>query len=233
MNKWLKHGQNWLLPRSCLICFGEAGRFNVCPHCVSILPRIARACEGCGIPLASGRLCAPCLDRPRLLNQVCIPYRYEAPLSGLILQLKFHHRVEVASLLADLLLQQLPAPGPRPTAIVPVPLHAARLRRRGFNQALEISRPLGRALGVPLAPRLATRCRNTTAQSSLGDPAARRSNLRGAFVVDANNVAGIEHVVIVDDVVTTGATARELARALNSAGVTRIDLWSVARAASP
>lgn len=231
MNNWLKHGHEWLIPRSCVLCSAEARRLDLCRRCVSVLPRIAHGCTGCGIPIASGRLCAACLRRPHLFQRVCIPYRYEPPLSSLILRLKFRRRIEIAAPLGGLLLQSVGAlPAPPPDVIVPVPLHTARLRQRGFNQALEIARPLSVALGLPLAPRLVRRLRNTAAQSSLDDSAARRRNVRGAFEVDRRGCARITHVAIVDDVVTTGATVTEIARALRRAGIVRVDLWSLARA---
>jgi ComF family protein len=115
-----------------------------------------------------------------------------------------------------------------PQALVPVPLHTARLGRRGYNQALELARPLARAFAIPVLPELMHRIRATTAQTELGAD-ARRSNVRGAFAVTAG-VAVPAHVVLVDDTMTTGATIAECARALRSAGCTRIDVWVAARA---
>ena len=230
MNNWLKHCQDWLLPRSCVLCAGDAGTLDLCRWCFSALPRIVHGCEGCGIPIASGDLCAACLHGPSLFDRVCIPYRYEPPLSSLILRLKFQRRVEMAAPLGAVLVDSMRArPAPPPDVIVPVPLHAARLRQRGFNQALEIARPLSKSLGLPLAPRLVKRLRDTAAQSSLADPVARRGNVRGAFEVNKERCARIAHAAIVDDVVTTGATVNEIARTLRRAGIARVDLWSLAR----
>ena len=234
MNRWFRISHEWLCPRRCVLCASDARTLDLCPRCITVLPRIMRGCEACGISLSSGRLCAGCLNRPRRLGQVCIPYRYEPPLSSLILRLKFHRRLEAATPLGGILLERVRTLAmPRPDVILPVPLHPARLRQRGFNQALEIARPLAEGLGVPLAPGLASRRRNTAAQSSLANAPARRRNVRDAFEVDFKRAAPPEHVAIVDDVVTTGATVTELARALKRAGVYRVDLWSVARAAPP
>src|SRR5690606_29209375 len=129
-------------------------------------------------------------------------------------------------LLAHLLVQAC-VDAPRPQAVVPVPLHCARLRRRGYDQALELARPLAHALALPLQPRLLQRVRATAPQSELS-AAARRRNLRDAFVVAAD-AAPPAHVVLVDDVMTTGATLHAAARALRHAGVARVDAWVCAR----
>jgi len=115
-----------------------------------------------------------------------------------------------------------------PNAIVPVPLHPTRLRERGYNQALELAKPLAREFGLVLAPGLLRRTRATAAQSDL-DAVARRNNLRGAFEVDTNHAAPA-HVALLDDVMTTGTTLREAARTLKRAGVARVDVWVLARA---
>ena len=115
---------------------------------------------------------------------------------------------------------------PLPARLVPVPLHRNRLRRRGYNQAVELARPLGRALGLPVAPRLCRRQRPTPAQAELTG-SDRRRNVRGAFAVAAPVP---RHVAIVDDVVTTGSTVGELARVLRRAGAERVEVWAVARA---
>jgi ComF family protein len=115
--------------------------------------------------------------------------------------------------------------------ILPVPLHRARLRQRGFNQALELARPLGRSLGVPVRHGLLLRARATAAQSEL-DAAARRRNVRGAFAVHAG-AALPSHVAVLDDVMTTGATLAECVRALKRAGAQRVDVWALARAPAP
>jgi ComF family protein len=155
------------------------------------------------------------------------PYRYAAPLDRLIPALKFGGKLAHARLLGELLAEELAASGARrPELILPVPLHARRLRERGYNQALELARPVARALGLPLETRACTRLRATAAQSGL-DLKARRANLRGAFAVPA---LGVKHVAVLDDVVTSGSTVAELARALARAGVERVDVWAVARA---
>ena len=114
---------------------------------------------------------------------------------------------------------------------MPVPLHASRLRERGYNQALELAKPLARALRIPLAEGVLSRTKPTAAQTIL-DAKTRRKNLRGAFVVNESLRAKIEatHIALIDDVMTTGATLRECTRVLKRAGVARVDVWALARA---
>ncbi|HEY0504336.1 MAG TPA: ComF family protein, partial [Lysobacter sp.] len=151
---------------------------------------------------------------------------YAAPIDRLLLRFKFHHHLAAGGLLAQLMAQAL-ASAPRPDALMAVPLHRARLRRRGYDQALELARPLARALQLPLRDDLLRRVRATPAQSRL-DAGARRRNLRDAFAVRG----GVElpaHVALVDDVMTTGATVHAAAAALHRAGVARVDAWVCAR----
>jgi ComF family protein len=141
--------------------------------------------------------------------------------------LKFHRRLEAAPLLGALLAGAVMRSGePLPELIVPVPMSHARLRQRGYNQALELARPVSRQLGIPLDWQSCRRARHTPAQTSL-KARERRKNMRGAFVVQRGLPS---HVAILDDVITTGATATELALALKRSGVARVEVWACARA---
>jgi ComF family protein len=111
--------------------------------------------------------------------------------------------------------------------LIPVPLHPVRLRERGFNQALELARPLSQRLHLPLEPHVVQRCRHTRSQSELSG-SARRQNMRHAFRLIAP--LPYQHVALIDDVVTTGSTLNELARTLRQSGVKTIQIWAVARA---
>jgi len=150
------------------------------------------------------------------------------PVDYLIKRLKFGHQLSHAKVLGTLLAQHLSQQEIGGVdAILPVPLHRARLRKRGFNQALELARELSRVLDIPIFKGV-KRVVNTTAQT-LVKGEDRATNLSGAFAIKS----GIElprHVAIVDDVITTGSTGNELARALKQAGVANVSLWAVARA---
>ncbi|QSX79223.1 ComF family protein [Agrilutibacter solisilvae] len=239
---WLRQDAARLLwPRHCLVC-GEPGLdgLDLCGPCAAQLPWNRSACSGCALPLAQAGLCGSCLRRrsPRRrrppLDAVHAACLYASPVDRLLLRFKFHRDLAAGALLAQLMADAFAPLAPvtgvvagAMPVLVPVPLHRARLRRRGYDQALELARPLSRALGLPLEEALLTRVRATGPQSEL--PAVqRRGNLRGAFGVPAAGRLPA-HVVLVDDVMTTGATLQAAAQALRRAGVPRVDAWICAR----
>jgi len=161
--------------------------------------------------------------------------RYAPPADELIRDLKYRGILPHARVLGVLLAQAAEKSGALlPRLLVPVPLHDARLRERGFNQAAAIARYAGRMLGIPFAPRALERLRDTPSQTSLSME-QRHRNVRGAFVINGSRarlrLLGAGHVAVVDDVMTTGSTLKESKSLLLESGVTRVDLWSVARAA--
>lgn len=175
-----------------------------------------------------GETCGHCRRRRRIFDAAFVPYRYEFPLVELIHRLKYGGQIAIGRIVGTLLARRLAEQGrPRVDAIVPVPLHAARESKRGYNQAREIAMFAAELLGVPMEDRLVRRQRATVEQTLL-PAAARRRNLRGAFEVRAASVP--LRVAIVDDVLTTGATAGALALALKRAGCRQVEVWAVARA---
>ena len=227
--------QRAFLPRHCLLC-GLAGtrERDLCAGCRDDLERNRRCCPRCALPLhAPAPLCGECLRQAPPFAAAFAPYVYGHPLDLLVGKLKFGHSLAAGRVLAELWLDAVAEAAPAlPDLLVPVPLHAARLRERGYNQALELARPLARVLRIRLAPDLLERQLATPAQASL-DAAVRRRNLRGAFTfVPAALPGGAipAHVALVDDVMTTGATLRECARVLRRAGIARVDVWVFARA---
>jgi len=175
-------------------------------------------------------LCGACLRRPPAFDAATALLHYRAPADYLIQRLKFSGELAVASLLADLLADKIAArTAPLPDLLIPVPLHPTRLRTRGFNQATELTRPLGRRLAVPVDHRLCQRDRPTEPQS-LTPLRQRRRNLHGAFSMRSKQPVN-SHVAIIDDVLTTGHTADELARVLRCAGVVQVEVWVIARSA--
>lgn len=190
------------------------------------------ACDTCGLPLrvASGDLrCDACRRAPPPLTRVVAPFLYGPPLDRWLPRFKFHHDLAAGRLLSQLMLEACAA-APRPDALVPVPLHRSRLRSRGYDQALELAKPLARALALPLRTDLLVRTRATSAQSSL-HAAQRHRNLRGAFAVMSAwaDQPLPAHVALIDDVMTTGATLHAAAQALLEAGTARVDAWTCAR----
>ena len=220
--------QRFVLPYRCLLC-GASGAdgLDLCRDCAAELPRNRSCCARCALPLAeSAALCGQCQRRPPPWDAAFVPFRYAWPLDRLESRFKFGGDLAAGRVLSTLWAQQLD--GASPAAIVPVPLHRARLRQRGYNQSLELARPLAKALGVPLQPGWLRRLRATTAQTELG-ALARRRNLRGAFAAKSG-VAWPGRVILLDDVMTTGATLTECSRVLRRAGVQHIDVWALARA---
>lgn len=230
---WLESLHWAAFPARCALC-GAAGltRREICRGCRDDLPWQQQACDRCGerLPGAGGPgapVCGRCRRRPPPFDRTRAVFAYEAPVSHLLREFKFRGRLPNGRLLGDLMAGALAAhTGPLPDRVVPVPLHPARQRRRGFNQAMELARPVADRLGVPLAPSLCRRVRNTMPQSELGG-SQRRGNVRRAFAVTA---PAPPHVAIVDDVMTSTSTAAALATSLRRAGARRIEVWVCARA---
>jgi ComF family protein len=197
-------------------------------------------CCLCGFPGASADLdlCAICrddlpwLDEP--MPQTVVAMRFAPPADDMIRELKYQGVFANARVLGVLLAQVVDERATElPRLLVPVPLHSARLRERGFNQAAALARYAGRRLGVPCAPDVVRRLRDTPSQTSLGMP-ERHRNVRGAFAVNGaralRRLLAAGHVAIVDDVITTGSTVAELKGLLLAAGVRKVTVWAVARA---
>jgi ComF family protein len=198
-------------PRCCLCGFeGQAPDKDLCRFCEADLPWDRDQREGCVTAL-----------------------RFEPPADELVRQLKYANALPRARVLGELLAQRVrDAQVMLPSLLVPVPLHAARLRERGFNQALAIARYAGRSLGIPQARNSVRRVRDTPSQTGLGLD-ERRRNVQGAFAVTGNRarrrLRESGHVAVVDDVMTTGSTLAELKALLLREGLARVDLWAVAR----
>lgn len=224
--------QRWLLPLRCLLCGapGEHGA-DLCADCAAELPRNRSCCARCALPLAMpAALCGECQRHPPPWDAAWAPFRYGWPLDRLESRFKFGRDLAAGRVLSTLWRRE-PCPIDLPQLLLAVPLHRSRLRQRGYNQALELARPLARAWHIPLRHDVLQRERVTKAQTEL-DAASRRRNVRGAFKLPAD-IALPQHVAILDDVMTTGATLTECARVLKRAGVQRVDAWTLARAPSP
>lgn len=230
-NKWSRIIQNWLYPPTCLLCGdpGERER-DLCEACAASLPHILTACPRCAMPLelSKPQLCGQCQGNPPSFDAAHAALHYEEPVRHLVVSLKFGARYPSARLLGALLADSLEnRASAYPEAIIPVPLHASRYRKRGFNQSIEIARVVSQRLNIPLDLKACRRIRATTAQSSL-TARARRKNLHQAFA--CQSALPYRHVAILDDVLTTGTTANEVAKTLRQAGVEMVEVWACARA---
>jgi ComF family protein len=174
-----------------------------------------------------GSLCADCRREPPPLVQMRAPLRYAEPTSQMIHRLKYEGSFALARPLAEILVAGWPAWAQPPDLIIPIPLHAHRRRQRGFNQSELLARPLSRSLGLPCDAAALQRIRHTAPQVGLG-PEARAENVRDAFQAVPERVGG-RAVVLVDDVLTTGATMSAAARALLAAGATAVSAYCLAR----
>jgi ComF family protein len=194
---------NAAMGQDCALCLGRAGAGLVCAACAESLPHDELESPG-----------------------VSAAFAYRFPVDRLVQRFKFSGDLAIGRWLASALAEHVRGE-PVPDLLVAPPLTAARLRERGFNQSVEIARVVGRALGIPHARHGVRKVRETTPQQGLGR-GARQANLRGAFECDLA-LDGMR-VAIVDDVLTTGATAAHLAGALRVAGAREVAVWAVARA---
>ncbi|MES0874874.1 ComF family protein [Sinimarinibacterium thermocellulolyticum] len=216
-----------LLPQRCRRCEAGTGGPLLCEPCVLDLPWNDAACARCALPMTAPGICPACLHRAPRFDAAWAAFRLQPPIQHGVHALKYHADFGQARLLGELMARRLQArDAPLPELLVPVPLHPLRLMRRGYNQAAEIARVIARACSIALDLDGARRVRRT--EDQIGQSrAARRRNMRGAFVV-RTDLAG-RHVALVDDVMTTGATFDELARACRAAGAVRIEAWAAAR----
>ncbi|MDX9685523.1 ComF family protein [Pseudomonas protegens] len=229
---WLKNNQ------TCLLCDEPSdSALALCAPCLDELPWLGAQCSVCALPLPGpGLTCGQCLQEPPAFQRVIAPWRYDFPVDSLISRFKHHEKWPFGRLMAELLGQFLhyrfDEGLPRPDCLLPVPLSRRRLRQRGFNQAGMLAQWLGASLQLVVQPELLLRTQDTPAQQGL-DARARQRNLRQAFALaDQAQVAG-RHLALVDDVLTTGATAQALARLLINAGARRVDIYCLARTPSP
>lgn len=230
---------NWLkIEHSCPLCDERCeGDHSLCSACEADLPWLGGQCSICALPLpAAGMTCGQCLKRPPAFDHVATPWRFDFPVDSLITRFKHQSRWPFGRLLAEQLARHLlhafDEGLPRPSALLPVPLARKRLRQRGFNQATMLADWLSPVLEIPVRNDLLQRIHDTPSQQQL-DAAARHRNLRRAFALPDPQPLRGQHWAIIDDVLTTGATAEALARLLKRAGATRVDIYCLARTPKP
>lgn len=218
----------------CVACLAPGATGGLCHHCIGRLPTNRLACRCCAMPLPDtaqqDALCGECLaDLPPFQSAVA-PWLYRFPVDQIIGRYKYRQQLSVGHGLVrafvDHMEQQLAAhPERRPELLVPTPMHPQRQRRRGFNQAEDIAELLSERLGIPWTITLVQRSRSTPSQSGLNRQ-QRQTNLKGLFQATGRSP---QRVAIIDDVMTTGATARALSQVLRNAGAREIQVWTLAR----
>lgn len=238
MKKNIKYLFNYFFPHTCVFCLETKNCLDrdLCEECRKELPLKKPGCKICLADIANknniallAKLCGNCIKNPPLFDQLFAPYSYQNPIDYLITKLKFNKKLIFANLLGKLMVEYLAAiykNRQKPQIIIPIPLHKKRLRERGFNQALEISKPISKNLQIKIDRFSCQRVKNTVMQSLL--PAKEREqNIKNAFAV--TNQFKFTHVAVIDDVFTTGNTIREFCKTLKKSGVQKIDVWCVAR----
>lgn len=209
----------------CLLCGAYSGNGNLCQDCLAHLPYLqVKRCRFCANPVSTGSICGSCLaDPPRFARTLAV-FSYDFPVDALIRSLKYHENLALASTFAHMLVDASPR-YPRPDFITSVPLHPAKLRERGFNQAQEIARTVSNKAGIAMIA--SRKIRDTPSQTSLAWK-EREKNIRDAFACDSDLTS--RHVAMIDDVMTTGSTLNELAKTLLGQGAREVSAWVVARA---
>lgn len=236
VNYWSYFAQ-LLLPEKCLLCHlsqAFSPQTGLCKSCTDSLPWLGNACQRCALPLSRSAfatsICGQCQNKPPPFQQCHTLFHYQPPIDRLISRLKFKQQLLYARVFGQLMAQHMLRRYPLtqlPDMVIPVPLHKRRLRERGFNQAQEIARICAAILSLPLNTQQCQRDKHTVHQPGLS-ALERRRNVKKAFRSRGFS-AGL-CVALVDDVMTTGTTLRELSACLKDAGCEEVHLWCVARA---
>ena len=232
VNNWFDIIQYSLLSTSCILCNKPGMKhIDLCVACYNALEKMEDRCYCCANPFAihnsAPRLCGKCQKNLPAFNKTYSPFIHQGTIRYLINQLKFNGAYKNSRLLGLLLANYLEKNAELPELIIPVPLHSNRYKQRGFNQTHEIAKTIAKELNVAINISCCQRIKNTPHQISL-TAKQRLKNIKNAFLI--TKLPSVNHIAILDDVMTTGATANELARLLKSAGINRVDVWLCARA---
>lgn len=215
----------------CINCLDPVAIDGLCQNCQADLPVNRWYCELCALPLPFTTMdprCGGCLQSPPPFIRSIAPWRYQFPVDRMISRYKYNGQRAFARPLLTLFGKHLADSVPEltlPEVIVPAPMESKRQRKRGFNQAEDIAAEASRVTGIPVNTRLAIRTRSVNTQRGLSRQ-ERMDNLSGVFATSGKVPA---RVAIVDDVVTTGATTRQLAQVLREGGAQEIQVWALAR----
>lgn len=212
----------------CILCKQyHNDKMAVCSHCIELMPLLGPGCHHCAYPLPDTQflVCGHCIKNPPSFDRAFIKYTFEEPLRTLLHQFKYHNGLYLTSFLSYLIFKSLSSQAEMPQCLIPVPMHPQRIKRRGFNQAAILARSLAKKFKLPCDLFSCQKTLNTKPQAGL-DEKQRKINLRSAFVT---HQLPYQHVAIIDDLLTTGNTANELAYTLKKSGVKQVDVWCCAR----
>jgi len=225
MNSYFEQLYSNLLPIPCRLCGAHCQHHALCDACINDLPLLGPACPRCAMPTPQAQLCGQCLTKPLEQDLSFSLFRYQDPLKRLLADFKYHDKVYLAQLFAELMVKPLNTRA-LPQLLIPIPLHSKRLRQRGYNQSLELAKTLSKHLSIPLSKHTLTKTINTPPQASLPFK-QRKTNIQRAFSLTDENIPA--HIALIDDVLTTGHTANAAAKLLRQKGVETIELWTIAR----
>ena len=230
--QWLKNNQ------PCLLCDMPSQRLiALCEDCETELPWLNRHCRQCALPMPDQQaLCADCTHNPPLFSKVITPFEFTFPIDTLISRYKYQQNWPYGRLLSTLLAQHLQyyfdEGGQRPDLMLAVPLAKRRQRKRGYNQAQMICDWLSKTLSLDNPKQLLRRTRETISQQGL-NAKQRRENLHNAFELTQPEQVKDRHIILVDDVLTTGTTCSIISALLLKHGAARVDVYCLARTGKP
>lgn len=236
LKRKVNHLIELFLPAHCLLCALKSDNKLICLHCQTALIKERTCCQSCALPLSQSQThCGDCLTTPHLFTKLHAIDDYQAPYTNLIKGFKYSKQLLNGEALGELLALSLTCNFSKEELtkvdyLLPVPLYKKKQRQRGFNQAQLIAQLLAKKLSIPLLNKAVERVKHTSAQEGLSVK-KRKRNLNNAFLLnkeETQKLAGC-FIVIIDDVVTTGATINSLSSVLLEAGVKRIDVWCICR----
>jgi ComF family protein len=216
-----------LFPQSCMLCAdSDGGDFAICPACLEDMPwHHPSTCPQCALPAYDDQLCGNCLQSPPAFDRTRALFRYDYPLDAMLQSYKYQQALHIAKTFSRMMHDRF-SNSNHYNRIIPMPLHPKRLAERGFNQSLEIAKLLTKSLHIPLDTTSCSRIKYTPPQASL-PLKTRIKNMRGAFHCE-QDLSG-QRIILLDDVMTTGASLHELATTVKSAGASHVECWVVAR----
>lgn len=219
-----------LLLKPCLLCLARTHHSHgLCPSCEKDLPYNTLKCKQCALPLPSNQQrCGECISEPPPFERTISPFIYRFPIDRFIQHIKYGGKRFYINCLVEFIVQSVNvdySDSAKPDLLISVPLHSKKQRLRGFNQSEKMAKEISKRTRIPFTSTLVSKLKETDSQASLNKH-QRKQNLKGAFQIKPHQHA---HIAIIDDVMTTKATAEVLAKALLASGAKRVDIWCAAR----
>lgn len=209
-----------------LCAASDSGHLAICQDCLQDMPwQQPSVCPQCALPAYGNRLCGDCLKSQPAFDITRALFHYDYPVDTILQRYKYQQTLHIAKTFSLLMEEAFASANPF-DRIIPMPLHPKRLAERGFNQSLEIAKLLARKLQIPLDTSACSRIKFSPPQASL-PLKTRIKNMRGAFQCHTSLTG--QRVILLDDVMTTGASLHELASTVKTAGASHVECWVVAR----